>query len=108
MGVFNTHALHPEALAYDSVRGLLWVADSGNRRILGLDAFGRLKFSLSGGDQPFVKPTGVAVAKDASVYVVDQGRDMLLAFDASLNFAWAQGGPGYEVAKFDRPYHGSV
>ena len=66
-----------------------------------------VKLSHSGGPQTtvgftgLIKPTGVAVGTDGSIYVADgYGQNYVLKFDAERKFVKAFGGPGTAEGKF--------
>src|SRR5574338_1216313 len=96
------------ALAPD---GTLYIADTGNSRILHVDSSGTILESWGSrtpeGQMPaasgtFVEPWGVAVGKDGNVYVADTWNHRIQKFDAEGNFLkeWGtfgqpDGGSGY-------------
>lgn len=62
----------PQSLALDA-EGLVYVLDSGLRRVMVFDALGLFQFSIAV-DQGFSNPVAVAVAADGqTIYVVDRG-----------------------------------
>jgi hypothetical protein len=64
----------PRGLAYDRVRNVLYVADSGNDRIRKIAADGTVStLAISG----LKKPSGVAVDADGNVYVADTGHHVI-------------------------------
>lgn len=61
--------------------GRIYVADSGNQRLLILDQEGRLVSEVSGGAEPFDDLSDVATDRSGRVYVLDAGRARLSLFD---------------------------
>lgn len=72
----------PQDLFYDAVRQELWVADTGNTRLVVLDQDLRFlrEYDLAG-DVPFVTPTGVFVTNQGQVFVADEGAGAVLCMD---------------------------
>lgn len=77
----------PAGIAHDSVRNLLWVADSGRQRILALDIESGAVQTVVGAGVPgaadgslaeacFFEPRGLCVVED-SVYVADAGNHLI-------------------------------
>lgn len=62
--------------------GLLYVADTGNRRVLILSAEGEQLGQITGGDQPFREPFDLAVDGQGQLYVLDAGLAQITVFDA--------------------------
>ena len=63
--------------------GSLWVADTGQARVLKIDAEGKVVASIEGkGDAPgqFVEPTGVWEAPDGTLFVADTGNSRVQSF----------------------------
>jgi DNA-binding beta-propeller fold protein YncE len=88
------------ALAPD---GTLYIADTGNSRILHVDSSGTILESWGSrtpeGQMPaasgtFIEPWGVAVDKDGNVYVADTWNHRIQKFDANGNFLKEWGGFG--------------
>lgn len=63
--------------------GVIYVADTGNGRILRLDS----QFNIAAvlGEAVLQKPTGLFVDADGVVYVADAGQDAIVIFDAEGN-----------------------
>ncbi|MBK8986581.1 MAG: YIP1 family protein [Chloroflexi bacterium] len=63
--------------------GVIYVADTGNGRILRLDS----QFNIAAvlGEAVLQKPTGLFVDADGVVYVTDAGQDAIVIFDAEGN-----------------------
>ena len=73
----------PYGIAVDD-RGYLWIADSGNDRVVRTDREGKVVFSLgeSGGEEvSFSSPSGIAVSSKGFIYVADTGNERLLVFN---------------------------
>ena len=62
----------PTGLALDA-RGILYVADTGNRIVRTVDMNGRVTTPTWAQGDGFFRPLGVAVGPDAEVYVADEG-----------------------------------
>ncbi len=74
--------------------GNLYIADTGNKRILVITKNG--EFVKAIGDKKSLKtPTGVFVDKELNVYVADEGKKEVVVFDAF----------GTEVRSYGRPDH---
>jgi DNA-binding beta-propeller fold protein YncE len=80
----------PEDMFY-APDGYLYVADTGNGRILKLDESFAITAEFGGG--LLESPTGVFVDDDGAIYVADAGRDMIVILDAA----------GELVREFGRP-----
>ncbi len=66
--------------------GNVYVADSGNHRILAFDSAGQMLFEFGEagtGDDQFDNPIGIALAADGSLWVSDPGLDRLQHFEES-------------------------
>lgn len=72
--------------------GLLYIADTGNNRILVLDRNFETQRVLTGGDTPFKSPNGVYVDGDGDVFVADteNGRIVHLAPDGTFVESFGQ------------------
>jgi len=78
----------PSALAFDG-EGALYVLDAASRRIVKLDAEGRLLHSVGGyGDDPasLALPEDLVVDRRESLLVLDRARGALVAFDRAGSF----------------------
>lgn len=94
----------PSDIAVNPITGKVYVADSGNNRImrfdsdLGYEDKWGLDFGLPGtGDGEFVFPTGVAVDfATGQVYVTDNGSDRVQRFTSGGSFIseWGSSGSG--------------
>ena len=72
--------------------GLLYIADTGNNRILVLDSHFETQRILTGGETPFKSPNGVYVDDDGDVFVADteNGRIVHLAPDGTFVESFGQ------------------
>ncbi|MCL4859833.1 MAG: glycosyltransferase family 39 protein [Caldilineaceae bacterium] len=66
--------------------GAIYVADTGNRRILVLTPTGDMRALITGGGSPFVEPFDLAVDRDGLLYVLDPAQPALWLFDAAGNY----------------------
>lgn len=89
----------PLGLAADS-RGNLYVADSGNRRVVLFDPFGSYVRSM--GTEDLFKPTDIALT-GSEILVCDQKLCQILAFDQKGSLLWQQGSRGEEPGQFREP-----
>lgn len=69
--------------------GTLYVADTGNNRIVIFDAQGGTKatvgpFTFDGVEQNFAKPGGLFVTQDGALYVADTDNQRIVVFDRAL------------------------
>lgn len=57
------------------------------------------------GDDPgdLIRPWGVALGEDGTVYVADQGNNRVQAFTSQGDLIWSSGGLGTAPGQFDRP-----
>ncbi len=80
----------PRELAYDPLKKELYVADTGNRRIVVYDKTGKFirQFGSKGsGPGQFNEPVGVAVSPDSSkIYVTDLHNKRIQVLDPNGNF----------------------
>ena len=86
--------------------GLLYVADTGNHRILKFDANTACiaKWGRSGtGNGEFNSPSGIAIGPDGSVYVADTGNHRIQRFDSNGNFITKWGSFGSGPGQFNSP-----
>lgn len=105
---------YPYGIAYDD-SGNLWVADSGNDRVLKTDREGNVLIEITSADGTGLSdPRGVAVDLEyGDVYVTDTGNDRVLRFEADGTFATDLGAEEDPVT-FDMPWsiavdsHGTV
>lgn len=69
--------------------GFLYVADTGNKRIIKYDLEGKMIAAVGGlgdGDGQMQEPVGIAVAADGSLYVADTWNRRIQVFDKNFNF----------------------
>ncbi len=104
-GSFN----HPAGVAVSSVAAgeeVLYVADTGNDRIVKLDANGNVLRewgSRGGGDGHFHAPAGVAVDGAGNAYVLDGENNRVQEFDAGGRFLAKWGFRGTGLGDFSQP-----
>lgn len=82
-------------LAVDQAAGLVYVLDTGTRRVT--------LWSLDGvfrGAWPDIDAAAVAVAPDGRVYVADRERNAIAAYDAAGTLLFRVGGPGTAEGQF--------
>ena len=78
----------PSALRYDG-EGALYILDAGSRRVVKIDAAGKLLHSVGGyGDDPasLTLPEDLVVDRRESLLVLDRARGALVAFDRAGSF----------------------
>ncbi|MDQ3250494.1 MAG: PA14 domain-containing protein, partial [Chloroflexota bacterium] len=66
--------------------GRIYVADTGNRRLLLLAPTGELLKTIEGGSEPFGEPFDVATDAAGQVYVLDAGLGQIMLFTADGEF----------------------
>lgn len=77
---------------YIDENDMLYIADTGNKRILKYDiAQGVLAAELK--SDAFSSPTGIFVTRDGMLYVADTGAKAVLVFDSNLEFIQKIGKP---------------
>jgi DNA-binding beta-propeller fold protein YncE len=120
-GEFGVPLDEPHGLGVDD-DGRLYVADTGNGRVVRLDEFGALVDTIGtaddGGDLDpgeMMEPVDVAVcpsdAVDASagrIYVADRGADLVHVFEADGSFAFRFGGGSDDFGDLASPSSVSV
>jgi tripartite motif-containing protein 71 len=94
--------LSPGGVAVDRSENL-YVADTGNNRIVKLDTAGKTvaqwgRLGSENGD--FNKPAGVAVDENGNVYVADNGNCRIQKFDENGNFLAKWGSVGSGTGQF--------
>lgn len=95
----------PQDLFFDEVRGEIWLADTGNSRVVVLDT--SLKFLReysAAGDVPFVTPTGIFVWKNGQVFVADEGAGSVLCMDQNGRLIRAYTRPKSDLYEETTPY----
>ena len=98
---------HPRAIAVDPL-GNLYVADTGNHRIVWFGPEGkfvRYLGGLGGGREQFDTPTDVCAPDGLNLFVVDQNNNRIVRLDRRLNFVAAYAGRGFrdEIGRFALP-----
>lgn len=97
----------PYALAHDN-DGNVYIADTGNHRILKLNSAGELIGSYGSqgsGSGKFQNPQGICVGDDDRVYVSDTGNDRIVCFESSdfLGTFSVLGETGSDLGEFNQP-----
>jgi streptogramin lyase/4-amino-4-deoxy-L-arabinose transferase-like glycosyltransferase len=64
----------------------IYVADTGNGRVLVLNADGQLRTLLDGGERPFIEPFDLATDAEGTLYVLDAAVGRVAIFDAQHNY----------------------
>ena len=83
----------PEDLFIDG-GGLMYVADTGNNRIIKMDTWGNVLGLFSGPeDKPLSTPSGVYVDADGDIYVADTGNQRILHLSPTGEYVEAFGRP---------------
>ena len=79
--VSNLDLRNPESIAFGA-DGLLYIADTGNRRILVFDTVtNRIAFEIR--HREFANPRGVYLTRDNTLYVADSGASSVFVFDGT-------------------------
>jgi DNA-binding beta-propeller fold protein YncE len=84
-----THLYTPEGVAVNPQSGEVYVADSGNDRILVFSAGGaylRTKGISGSGNSQFSYPTAVAIGSTGTIYVADRNNNRVEVFDPAFNY----------------------
>ena len=63
--------------------GNIYVADTGNKRVVKFDRQGKFLSEWKGGKDPFVEPVGIAIAPNGDVYVLEPEKDGAQRFSAT-------------------------
>jgi len=91
----------PSDIEVDAQRSLIYIADSGNNRVVVFDLQGKfLKAIGSKGQGPaeFSNPTGLCVLEEGGIAVADVGNARIQIFDRDGNFARSISPKGTQVA----------
>lgn len=85
-----------------SPNGNIYIADTGNNRVIVLDPEWNLvrvmeSFERDGGEDRFRSPRGLYVTEDESLYVADTGNARIVQFDAEGRFVRVIGPPHSDV-----------
>lgn len=78
----------PRDIACDA-QGNIFVADTGNKRVVKYDPQGNMLGAVGGvgdGDGQLQEPVGIAVARDGSLYVADTWNQRIQVFDALMRY----------------------
>jgi len=81
---------NPSDIEVDLFRSLIYIADSGNDRVLVFDFDGKLKKIIGRtgqGPAEFSNPTGLDVLEDGTLAVADNNNNRIQLFDKSWEFA---------------------
>ncbi len=104
----NPNGLYgPRGLAYDKTKGELYVADTGNRRVLVFDKNGNFlrQFGSRGSDPAqFDEPVSVAVSPQGKVYVTDSRNKRVQIFDRDGNYQSEIVVPNWIDQSLSEPY----
>ena len=99
----NTQLAQPRGLAVDE-DGTLYIADSGNGRIVAVRATGHASVLASAnacGDVCLIEPHAVAVAPDGSVWIADAGAHRIFRLDPVTRVLEVRAGTGVEGSSPD-------
>src|SRR5678816_1487524 len=66
--------------------GTIYVAETGNHRILVLNPAGEEQQVITGGSEPFVEPFDLALDQLGNLYVLDAGQALIAIFDPQGRF----------------------
>jgi len=97
----------PRGLAYDKTKGELYVADTGNRRIVVFDKSGnflRQFGNQGGGPAQFDEPVSVVVSPDGKVYVTDSRNKRVQILDRNGNYQSEIKVPDWKDQPLSEPY----
>ena len=82
----NDYFYQPSDIEVDLKRSLIYIADSGNHRILVFDFKGKFIKAIGNegqGPGEFIKPTGICILKDSGIAVADYNNRRIQIFNAS-------------------------
>ncbi|HOP94158.1 MAG TPA: YIP1 family protein [Dictyoglomaceae bacterium] len=101
--------LTPQDLFIDKRNGNIYVADTGNNRIVILDTDLKLKkiikeFDNKGKKDTFKAPTGLFVTEDAKLYVADSGNGRIVILNPNGSLYQIVGKPVGDIIKEDFSY----
>jgi streptogramin lyase/4-amino-4-deoxy-L-arabinose transferase-like glycosyltransferase len=66
--------------------GTIYVADTGNRRVLVLTQAGQVRTLLDGGERPFLEPFDLATDGEDNLYVLDAQAGRVAIYDGQHNY----------------------
>ncbi|MCF6211672.1 MAG: hypothetical protein L3J88_09940 [Gammaproteobacteria bacterium] len=95
----------PRGVAVNSATGVLYIADTGNDRIVRRSTAGSFSTwgSTGSGNGQFNRPTGIAVDNNGDIYVADTMNHRIQKFNANGAFITAWGSHGSGLGQFDMP-----
>jgi len=101
--------LSPEDLFYCRERGEVYIVDTGRQRIVVVDEDFNLvrvitELRIDNGTFTFMKPTGIFVEDDGTMYVADQDRGMVVKFNQELDVLTLIGKPESDLITEDFDY----
>ena len=106
-GYANTNFWDPRGITYDPVNDLIWVADTGNRRLVAYkeNASGALEYVKKIESSPYLmgSPQDMALDKNGNIYIVDNDACVVKKFDEFGNYLMSFGGRGYGNGKLWDP-----
>jgi DNA-binding beta-propeller fold protein YncE len=86
--------------------GHLWIADSGNNRVLEFDGQGNYLRAIGAdeGDGQLNAPEGIFIAGDGDIWVADRGNGRIVQFAPDGTFRRALGKPSSKLLEEDQVY----
>jgi len=113
---------YPTDVAWDARRGVVYVADAGNGRVLALSDSGVTEITGQPGDEPgksetLVEPMGLGVDENSRLFIADRGAHAVYEYvsDGVLTRVAGGVGAGYDSklrearqARFDAPHDVTV
>ena len=97
-GQFNT----PYSIAYDSVNDILWVTDTGNKRLQKIEDPGIMinTGSINSDPRGLINPRDIALDSEGNLYICDTGHYCVKKFDKFGNFIMQIGSYGSNPGEF--------
>ncbi len=97
-GTASNEFNNPQGIAWDPANDFIWVADTGNKRLVklyddpstGIEWVNTIEPDPSG----LINPLDIALDKNGNVYIVDNGHACVKKFDQYGNFLFQIGQPG--------------
>lgn len=77
--------------------GLLYIADTGNNRIVVMDTDAQVKGVYTGGEIPFNSPNGVYADEDGDIYIADTNNSLIVHLAPDGTFVESFGKPESEL-----------